>query len=41
MEGTDGPSSGGFDDGSDVGIEMCGPFGAEAVGDLAEDDAGP
>src|SRR5712692_3575876 len=34
-------SSCGFDDGSDVGVEFCGPFGAEAVCHLSEDDAGP
>ena len=34
-------SSGGFEDGPDIGVEPGAPFGAEAVGDLAEDDAGP
>jgi hypothetical protein len=30
-----------FHDGSDIGIEVGTPEGSEAVGDLAEDDAGP
>ncbi len=33
-------ASGGFDDGANVGVEVGGPFGSEAVGHLAEDDAG-
>ena len=34
-------SSGGFDDGSDIGVEGCAPLGSEAIGDFTEDDAGP
>ena len=41
VERADGSSSCGFHDGADVGVEVGGPGGAEAVGDLAEDDAGP
>ena len=39
IEGVDGSSSGGFDDGSDVGVERCAPNGSEAVGDFAEGHA--
>jgi hypothetical protein len=39
-KGSDATSSGGFDDGPDIGVEGCAPFGPEAVGDFAEDDAG-
>ena len=37
----DSSSSGGLEDGPDVGIESGAPLGSEAIGDLAEDDAGP
>ncbi len=40
MEESDTSSSCGFHYGSDVGIEFGAPSGSEAVGDLAEDDAG-
>jgi hypothetical protein len=30
----------GFDNGSNVGVEVSGPFGAEAIGDFPEDDTG-
>jgi hypothetical protein len=33
-------SSGGLEDGPDIGVELGAPLRAEAVGDLAEDDAG-
>src|ERR1035437_4075033 len=36
----DGPSSGCLEHRPDVGVEAGAPFGAEAIGDLAEDDAG-
>jgi hypothetical protein len=38
VECSDGPSSRGFDNGSNVGVEVSGPFGAEAIGDFPEDD---
>src|SRR3712207_9118794 len=41
MKDADAASSGGFEDRSDVGVEVGAPSGSEAVGDLAEDDAGP
>ena len=41
MEDADAASSGGFEDRADVGVEVSAPSGSEAVGDLAEDDAGP
>lgn len=41
MEDADATSSGGFEDRADVGVEASAPSGSEAVGDLAEDDAGP
>src|SRR5215207_1881904 len=41
MEDADATSSGGFEDRADVGVEVGAPRGSEAVGDLAEDDAGP
>jgi hypothetical protein len=41
MKDADAASSGGFEDRADVGVEVGAPFGSEAVGDLAEDDAGP
>ena len=41
VEGADGSSSRGFEDGADIGIEAGAPFGSEAVGDLSEDDARP
>jgi len=31
LEGVDGVASGGFDDGTNVGVETCRPFGAEAI----------
>ena len=37
----DATSSGGLEHGSDVGVKISAPEGSEAVGDLAEDDAGP
>src|ERR1700738_127533 len=40
MEGADGATPCGFDDGTNVGIEIGGPLGSEAVGDFAEDDGG-
>ena len=40
MERVDRSSSGGFHDGSDVGVELGAPLGSKAVGDLSEDDAG-
>src|SRR3954462_13183271 len=40
MEDADAASSGGFEDRADVGVEVSAPSGSEAVGDLAEDDAG-
>src|SRR5712691_210388 len=40
VEGVDCASSRGFDDGSNVGVELCAPFGTEAVCHLSEDDAG-
>ena len=39
VEGVDGPSSGGFEDGADVGVELGAPFCPEAVGDFAEGHA--
>src|SRR3712207_3081470 len=41
MKDADAASSGGFEDRSDIGVEVGAPSGSEAVGDLAEDDAGP
>ena len=41
MEDADATSSGGFEDRADVGVEVGAPSRSEAVGDLAEDDAGP
>ena len=41
LERADGFSTGGFDDGSDVGIEGRTPNGSEAVGDFAEGHARP
>jgi hypothetical protein len=41
MEDAEAASSGGFEDRADVGVEVGAPEGSEAVGDLAEDDAGP
>ena len=41
MEDADATSSGGFEDRADVGVEASAPSGSEAVGDFAEDDAGP
>src|SRR4051795_8786383 len=41
MEDADAASSGGLEDRADVGVEVGAPEGSEAVGDLAEDDAGP
>src|SRR5215213_1342551 len=41
MEDSDATSSGGFEDRADIGVEVGAPSGSEAVGDLAEDDAGP
>ncbi len=41
MEDADATASGGFEDRADVGVEVSTPSGSEAVGDLAEDDAGP
>src|SRR3954452_23098177 len=41
MEDADAAWSGGFEDRADVGVEVGTPSGSEAVGDLAEDDAGP
>lgn len=38
---SDGSATGGFYHGADVGVEVGGPFRAEAVGNLAGDDAGP
>ena len=40
FEEADSSSSCGFDDGADIGVEVGAPFGAKAVGDLAEDDGG-
>src|SRR5512147_1129575 len=40
-EDGDTSSSGGFDDGSDVGVEVGSPPGAEAIRHLTEDDTGP
>jgi len=40
FEEGDASSSCGFDDGSDIGIEVGAPLGARAVGDFAEDDGG-
>src|SRR6476659_3585349 len=40
MEDADAAPSGGFEDRADVGVEVSAPSGSEAVGDLAEDDAG-
>src|SRR3954447_14222888 len=41
MEDADATSSSGFEDRADVGVEVGTPERSEAVGDLAEDDAGP
>src|SRR3954468_1031832 len=41
MEDADAASSGGLEDRADIGIKVGAPEGSEAVGDLAEDDAGP
>src|SRR5215212_2381309 len=41
MEDTDATSSGGFENRADIGVEVGARSGSEAVGDLAEDDAGP
>jgi hypothetical protein len=41
MEDADAASPGGFEDRANVGVEVGAPGGSEAVGDLAEDDAGP
>jgi hypothetical protein len=41
VDGADGSSSAGFVDGSGVGVDFGAPFGAEAVGDLPIDSAGP
>ena len=38
---SDSSSSGGLQDGPDIGIEGGAALGSEAIGDLAEDDAGP
>jgi hypothetical protein len=35
------PSSGGFEDGANIGVELGAPFGSEAVGYLAERHARP
>ena len=41
MKDADAASSGDFEDRADVGIEVGGPGKSEAVGELAEDNAGP
>jgi hypothetical protein len=41
VERADGSPSGGFEDGSDIGVEFCAPFGSQALGDLSEDDTRP
>jgi hypothetical protein len=41
LQWRNGPSSRGFDDGSDIGIEVCTPSGSKAVGDFSEGHAGP
>src|SRR5215213_8618337 len=41
MEDTGATSSGGFENRADIGVEVGAPSGSEAVGDLAEDEAGP
>src|SRR5690349_2190424 len=41
MEDAGAVSSGGFEDRADIGVEVGTPSGSEAVGDLAEDNAGP
>ena len=41
LKSADGAAASGFYDRPDVGIELGAPFGAEAVGDFAEHDAGP
>ena len=40
LKDRDSASSGGLEDGPDIGVELGAPLRAEAVGDLAEDDAG-
>ena len=40
IENADGSSASGFDDGSNIGVEMGGPFGPEAVRHFSKDDAG-
>ena len=40
MEDADAAPSGGFEDRADVGVEVSAPSRSEAIGDLAEDDAG-
>jgi hypothetical protein len=40
LKDRDAASSGGLQDGPDIGVELGAPLRAEAVGDLAEDDAG-
>src|ERR1700730_10169229 len=39
VDDADPPSSRSFDDGSDVGVEVCAPSGSEAIGDFSKDDA--
>src|ERR1700680_3702537 len=39
VDDADASSSRSFDDGSDVGVEVCAPSGAETVRDFAKDDA--
>jgi len=41
VDDADPPSSRGFDDGSDVGVEVCAPSGSQAIGDFSKDDAWP
>jgi hypothetical protein len=41
VEDADAASSRGLQNRPDIGVEAGAPFGSEAVGDLAEDDAGP
>ena len=36
-----GAASGGFEDGADIGIEFCAPFGAKTVSDFPEHRTGP
>jgi hypothetical protein len=40
LERADGAAPRGFDDGSDIGVEVGAPLRSEAVCHLAEDDAG-